>query len=106
MPNFYAVLGAEYDIKPVDGLTATARVNHSGTQYADLANSKKLDSYTTLDLGMRYRFALNHNANQMTVRAGIDNVTNENYWASVDDSGTYITQGEPRTFKVSVGYEF
>jgi hypothetical protein len=23
------VLGAEYDIKPVDGLTATARVNHS-----------------------------------------------------------------------------
>ena len=55
---------------------------------------------------MRYRFAVNHNANQMTVRAGIDNVTNENYWASVDDSGTYITQGEPRTFKVSLGYEF
>jgi iron complex outermembrane receptor protein len=53
--NFYAVLGAEYDIKPVDGLTATARVNHSGSQYADAANSKKLDSYTTLDLGLRYR---------------------------------------------------
>ncbi|VFS25322.1 TonB-dependent siderophore receptor [Enterobacter cancerogenus] len=33
----------------------------------------------------------------MTVRAGIDNVTNENYWTSVDDSGTYVTQGEPRT---------
>lgn len=106
VPNFYAVLGAEYDIKPIDGLTATARVNHSGTQYADLANTKKLDSYTTLDLGMRYRFAVNHNQNQMTVRAGIDNVTNENYWSSVDDSGTYITQGEPRTFKVSVGYAF
>ncbi|WP_313773829.1 TonB-dependent siderophore receptor [Enterobacter huaxiensis] len=106
IPNFYAVLGAEYDIKPIDGLTATARVNHSGTQYADLANTKKLDSYTTLDLGMRYRFAVNHNENQMTVRAGIDNVTNENYWASVDDSGTYLSQGEPRTFKVSVGYEF
>ncbi len=106
IPSFYAVLGAEYDIKPIEGLTATARVNHSGTQYADLANTKKLDSYTTLDLGMRYRFAVNHNENQMTVRAGIDNVTNENYWSSVDDSGTYITQGEPRTFKVSVGYEF
>ncbi|MRS90044.1 TonB-dependent siderophore receptor [Enterobacteriaceae bacterium RIT714] len=106
VPNFYAVLGAEYDIKPVDGLTATARVNHSGSQYADLANSKKLDSYTTLDLGVRYRFAVNHNQNQMTVRAGIDNVTDENYWSSVDDSGTYLFQGEPRTFKVSVGYEF
>ena len=40
IPSFYAVLGAEYDIKPIEGLTATARVNHSGTQYADLANSK------------------------------------------------------------------
>ncbi|CAM7551089.1 TonB-dependent receptor [Citrobacter sedlakii] len=106
VPNFFAVLGAEYDIKPVEGLTATARVNHSGSQYADLANSKKLNDYTTLDLGVRYRFAVNQSQNQMVVRAGIDNVTNENYWASVDDSGTYITQGEPRTFKVSVGYEF
>jgi len=42
----------------------------------------------------------------MTVRAGIENVTDENYWSSVDDSGTYLFQGEPRTFKVSVGYEF
>lgn len=105
VPNFYAVLGAEYDIPTLDGLTATARVNHSGSQYADLANSKKLDSYTTLDLGMRYRFTVNQ-GNQMTLRAGIDNVTDENYWAGVDDSGTYLFQGEPRTFKVSVDYAF
>jgi outer membrane receptor protein involved in Fe transport len=45
--RFYAVVGAEYDIKPVDGLTATAKVNHTGSQYADAANTKKLDSYTT-----------------------------------------------------------
>ncbi|WP_449556678.1 TonB-dependent receptor [Huaxiibacter chinensis] len=106
VPNFYAVLGAEYDIKPIDGLTATARVNHSGSQYANLANTKKLDSYTTLDLGVRYRFAVNHDQNQMTVRAGIENVTNENYWAGTDDSGTYLFQGEPRTFKVSASYAF
>ena len=48
----------------------------------------------------------NNDQNQMTVRAGIENVTDENYWSSVDDSGTYLFQGEPRTFKVSVGYEF
>ena len=106
VPNFYAVLGAEYDIKPIEGLTAIARVNHSGSQYANQANTKKLDSYTTLDLGVRYRVALNNNQNQMTVRAGVENVTDENYWAGADDSGTYIYQGEPRTFKVSVGYEF
>lgn len=106
VPNFYAVLGAEYDIKPIDGLTATARVNHSGSQYANLANTKKLDSYTTLDLGVRYRFAVNHDQNQMTLRAGIENVTNENYWAGTEDSGTYLFQGEPRTFKVSASYAF
>lgn len=106
VPGFYTVLGAEYDIKPIDGLTATARLNHSGSQYADQANSKKIDSYTTLDLGVRYRTALNANQNQMTVRAGVDNVTDENYWSGADDSGTYLFRGEPRTFKVSVGYAF
>ncbi|WP_316532907.1 TonB-dependent receptor [Klebsiella michiganensis] len=106
VPGLYAVLGAEYDIKPIDGLTATARLNHSGSQYADQANSKKIDSFTTLDLGVRYRLALNENQNQMTVRAGVDNVTDENYWSGADDSGTYLFRGEPRTFKVSVGYEF
>lgn len=106
VPGFYAVLGAEYDIKPIDGLTATARLNHSGSQYADQANTKKIDSYTTLDLGVRYRLALNENQNQMTVRAGVDNVTDENYWSGADDLGVYLFRGEPRTFKVSVGYEF
>ncbi len=75
--NFYAVLGAEYDIKPVEGLTATARVNHSGSQYADAANTKKLDSYTTLDLGLRYRMRLNADQNEMIWRVGVTNVTNE-----------------------------
>ncbi|MCY0519265.1 TonB-dependent receptor, partial [Pseudomonas aeruginosa] len=79
--NFYAVLGAEYDIKPVEGLTATARVNHSGSQYADAANTKKLDSYTTLDLGLRYRMRLNADQNEMIWRVGVTNVTNEKYWS-------------------------
>ena len=104
--NFYAVLGAEYDIKPVDGLTATAKVNHTGSQYADAANTKKLDSYTTLDLGVRYRMRLNQEQNEMVWRVGVDNVTNEKYWASVEDYGTYIFQGEPRTLKVSMSYDF
>ncbi len=104
--NFYAVVGAEYDIKPVDGLTATARVNHTGSQYANNANTRKLDSYTTLDLGMRYRMRLNQQQNEMVWRVGMDNVTNEKYWASVEDNGSYIFQGEPRTLKVSMSYDF
>lgn len=106
VPNFTAVLGAEYDIKPVNGLTATARVNHTGSQYANIANTKKLDSFTTLDLGVRYRMQLNQEKNQMVVRVGLDNVTNKNYWSGVDDSGTYLFQGEGRTLKASVSYDF
>ncbi|MFU0964687.1 TonB-dependent receptor [Kluyvera ascorbata] len=104
--RFYAVLGAEYDIKPVDGLTATARVNHTGSQYADSANTKKLDSYTTLDLGMRYRMHLNLEQNDLVWRVGVTNVTNEKYWSGVDDTGVYLFQGEPRTLKLSVSYDF
>lgn len=104
--RFYAVLGAEYDIKPVEGLTATARVNHTGSQYADAANTKKLDSYTTLDLGVRYRMRLNADRNEMVWRAGVTNVTNEKYWSGVDDSGTYLSVGDPRTFRVSMSYDF
>ncbi|MFP2238195.1 TonB-dependent receptor [Pseudescherichia vulneris] len=104
--RFYMVLGGEYDIKPVDGLTATAKVNHTGSQYADAANSKKLDSYTTLDLGVRYRMRVNADQNDMVWRVGVDNVTNEKYWSGVESYGTYIFQGEPRTVKVSMSYDF
>lgn len=106
VPSFTAVLGAEYDIKPVEGLTATARVNHTGSQYAKVTNTVKLDSYTTLDLGVRYRMQLNQEKNQMVWRVGIDNVTNKNYWSGADDSGTYIFQGASRTLKASVSYDF
>lgn len=106
VPRFTGLLSAEYDIPQVQGLTATARVNHTGSQYADAANTKKLDSYTTLDLGVRYRMQLNADQNTMVWRVGVDNVTNENYWSSIDSYGTYLFQGEPRTVKVSMSYDF
>lgn len=104
VPRYNLVLGAEYDIKPVEGLTATARVNHSGSQWADSANTKKIDSYTTLDLGLRYRTKVNQN--DMVWRVGVENVTDEKYWANIDGTGTYIYQGDPRTLKVSMSYDF
>lgn len=104
VPRFTAALGAEYDIKPIDGLTATALLNYTGSQYANLANTMKMDAYTTLDLGLRYRMKVNQN--DMVWRVGVDNVTNEKYWANIDDSGTYLTQGDPRTVKVSMSYDF
>ncbi|MBJ3816705.1 TonB-dependent siderophore receptor [Shimwellia pseudoproteus] len=107
VPRFTAVFGAEYDIPQVQGLTATGRVNHTGSQYADSGNSKKISSYTTLDLGMRYRMQLNEDKNEMVVRVGLDNVTNKKYWSGVDStSGIYLFQGQGRTLKASVSYDF
>ena len=107
VPRFTAVFGAEYDIAQVQGLTATGRVNHSGSQYADSANTKKLSPYTTLDLGMRYRMQLNEDQNEMVVRVGLDNVTNKKYWSGVDStSGIYLFQGQGRTLKASLSYDF
>ncbi|WP_157698060.1 TonB-dependent receptor [Halomonas sp. N3-2A] len=40
-------------------------------------------------------------------RAGIDNVTDENYWSGASTSfANYLIQGEPRTFKLSATVEF
>lgn len=102
--NFYTVLSAEYDIKPVEGLTAVVRVTHSGSQYADQDNTKKLDQYSVLDIGMRYRIRVQQN--DLTWRLGLDNVTNKKYWSGVESYGTYITQGDPRTLKLSMSYDF
>lgn len=89
--RFYMVLGAEYDIKPIEGLTATARVNHTGSQYADKENDKKLSDYTTLDLGVRYRTRVNADQNEMVWRLGVDNVTNKKYWSGANDTSEYLT---------------
>lgn len=104
VPRYNYALGAEYDIKPIEGLTATALLNHTGSQWADSANTKRIDAYTTLDLGLRYRTKINQN--DVVWRVAVENVTNEKYWANIDYSGTYLTQGDPRTLKVSMTYDF
>lgn len=39
-------------------------------------------------------------------RANLENVTNERYWESIEDSGVYLYQGDPRTLKLSVSMDF
>lgn len=104
VPRYQLVFGAEYDIKPVDGLTVTGTVIRSGSQYANTENTLKLKPWTRLDLGVRYSMPLNDST--LVWRANVENVTNENYWSSVDDSGTYLYQGDPRSLKLSMSIDF
>ncbi|WP_413736101.1 TonB-dependent receptor [Sodalis sp. RH21] len=102
VPRYQVVLGGEYDIPGLTGITATGKVIRSGSQYADEANNLKVDGWTRLDLGLRYN--MNLPKNNIIWRAGVENVTNEKYWASA--TGGYLTQGEPRVAKVSMTVDF
>ncbi|WP_110649581.1 TonB-dependent receptor [Salinicola peritrichatus] len=104
--SYRYVLYGEWDIPHVDRLTATGRVIRTGSQYADKANDLELDPWTRLDLGLRYTMPVGDA--DWIWRAGIDNVTDEDYWASASTvwPNSYLVQGEPRTFKLSATVEF
>lgn len=104
--SYRYVLGGEWDIPRIDRLTATGRVIRTGSQYVDQANNLEIDPWTRLDLGLRYTMPLG--GADWIWRAGIDNVTDEDYWASAStvSPSSYLIQGEPRTFKLSATVEF
>nr|WP_244888331.1 TonB-dependent receptor [Janthinobacterium agaricidamnosum] len=99
-------LGGEWDLPGLPGLTLNARTVYTSSQYADLANTKQLPSWTRLDLGARYLTNIADHA--VTFRARVDNVANRNYWASAGaafDAG-YLVLATPRTFVVSASVAF
>lgn len=104
VPRYSWSVGGEWDLPWVQNLTATGTLIRTGSQYANADNSIKLNGWTRLDLGVRYSTKVNEQT--LTWRANVENVTNEKYWASVDDSGAYITQSDPRTLKLSMTVDF
>ena len=103
VPNYQATLGAEYDIAAVPGLSVQAFVLRKGTQYIDIENTMKLKPSTRLDLGARY--ATKVSGHNVVWRAGVNNVTNRNYWDSVSEF-SQVTQSTPRTYRLSMSVDF
>ncbi|RKO82241.1 TonB-dependent siderophore receptor [Pectobacterium parmentieri] len=104
VPRYQLVFGSEYDIKQVEGLTLAGTVIRSGSQYVNADNSLKLKPWTRLDLGVRYSTPMNDHT--LVWRANVENVTNEKYWSSVNDTGVYLYQGDPRSLKLSMSIDF
>lgn len=105
VPDFTANANVEWDLSFVPGATLTGRVIYTGEQPVDVANTMEIGDWWRLDLGARYVFVAGDKP--ITLRAGVDNVTNENYWASAySTSGTAILQGNPRTFRASASIDF
>ncbi|WP_395944709.1 TonB-dependent receptor [Brevundimonas sp.] len=106
VPDFQANLNVEWDVPMVTGLTVEGRAIHTGSQAASADNSLELESSTRFDAGVRYAFVAG--GKDLTVRARVENVADEDQWVAVGGypGYNYLTLGAPRTFRLSVSAEF
>ncbi|NLQ17453.1 TonB-dependent receptor [Marinomonas sp. M1K-6] len=100
--KYRLVLGGEYDLRTLQGLTLGGKVIRSGSQYVNSSNTLALDPWTRFDINARYESKIAQQA--VTWRLNITNLMNEDYWASA--AGGYLTQGNPREIKLSLSTEF
>lgn len=103
VPTVMANLGGEWDLPWVPGLTLTGAVNYTGSEYVNQANTQQVPSWTTVDLGARYKTSMY--GKSTTFRAGLFNAFNRKYWSGVASYGT-ISLGAPRTFMASMSVDF
>ncbi len=104
VPRFQGVISSELDIAGVPGLTLQASLLHRGSQYTSASNAYKIASWTRIDLGAIYRTKIE--GRNVTLRAGIDNIADRKYWASVAPQFGQVTQGRGRTAKLSMSIDF
>ncbi|MGO4331789.1 TonB-dependent receptor [Cupriavidus sp. 2TAF22] len=103
VPTVMANLGTEWDLPWVPGLTLTGAVNYTGSEYVNQANTQRVPSWTTVDLGVRYKSSLY--GKSTTFRAGVFNAFDRRYWSGVASFST-ISLGAPRTFMASMSMDF
>jgi iron complex outermembrane receptor protein len=94
-------LGFDFDVPSVPGLALNVRGVHTARQFADIDNTQVVPAWSRLDIGARYEMDVG--THQVTLRAGVNNVTNRHYWASSGGypGQGYLTVGAPRTVLVS-----
>lgn len=103
VPKVAVSLYGEYDTPWVEDLTLTGRLVYTGSTYYDQKNTQKVSDWTRVDLGARYSFA-RENGKPLEIRATVQNVFNENYWAS--SARGFLAAGAPRTFMLSGSVDF
>ncbi len=106
VPELQANLNLEWDAPFAPGLTFDGRIVYTGEQYTNETNTIELDDWTRLDVGVRYAARLADVP--VTLRARLDNVTDEAYWASTGGfpGANYLIQGAPRTLMATISADF
>ena len=102
-PELTAGLGLEYHVPQVEGFSVNTRATYVDSQYLNNTNTLELPSYTLLDVGAKYKTKIG--GVDTTLRANVDNVTDEKYWAGVFGSG-FTTLGAGRTYKLGLTFDF
>lgn len=102
MPKWQANLGFQYDVPRMEGLSFDTRIIYTGAQYTNNNNTAKIPSWVRLDAGAQYK--TKWQGNPMTLRFGVENLTNKNYWSGLFRED-YLTIGSGRTYKLSMSVD-
>ncbi len=95
-----ARLWVAYDFTgALTGLKLAGGVRHVGERRVQFANDIKLDGYTVVDLGAKYR------RDRFTASLKINNLLDEDYIVRASDA-SIAHPGEPRSVIVGLAYEF
>lgn len=103
VPQLMANAGVEWDVKWVPGMTLTGALTYTADEYVNQTNTQSVPSWTTVDLGVRYKTKLV--GKSTTFRVGVNNVFDRHYWSGVASYGT-LSLGAPRTLYASAAVDF
>lgn len=101
-PKWMATAHASYNVPQLTGLKLLADAKYTGDIMLNAANTLKTDDHVVLNLGASY--LLNLAGHPATLRAAINNVTNERYWEY--QYANWIKPADPRSFSVNARFEF
>jgi len=96
-------VGLDWDTPWVSGLSINGRVIHTAPMYFDAANQLRMQGWTRMDIGARYRTKVG--SKPVVLRASLENVADKAYWVT-SPNPSYATVGAPRTLMLSAQIDF
>lgn len=100
-PKTQANVDLEWNLPQWPGLTLNGHWMYTATQFANANNTQKAPAWNRVDFGLRYTTKIS-DSNKLTLRANIENITDENYWASAGGfpGADYLTLGNPHVCNI------
>jgi len=90
-----------WDVPHGRGLALDCNLMETGSAPFDNVNSRRVPSWTRLDLGARYSLGRER---PFTIRAQVENVSNNQFWMSVFSGG--LAPAGPRVVNISISKSF